>query len=262
MITSPLLEKSRRINQQLQEAAGQHVNFNGLAEVLKDLVQANTYIADSEGEILGHAQLYKVECELLFESVAGNLSFTEEFCRDFLMKDNEMHINFHHKNKSCVFVKDRKCTYNNRYLSIIPIIRGNKRLGTLFLARFDRPFDADDLVLLEIQSIVVGTEMLRLSAAMKNRELRRKNDVQLALDTLSYSEYQAVEKIFEELDGDRGLLVASKIADQLGITRSVIVNAIRKLESAGVIESNSLGMKGTHIRVLNPHLRECLDKKA
>ena len=60
-------------------------------------------------------RLYKVECELLFESVAGNLSFTEEFCRDFLMKDNEMHINFHHKNKSCVFVKDRKCTYNNRY---------------------------------------------------------------------------------------------------------------------------------------------------
>ena len=84
----------------------------------------------------------------------------------------------------------------------------------------------------------------------------------MALDTLSYSEYQAVEKIFEELDGDRGLLVASKIADQLEITRSVIVNAIRKLESAGVIESNSLGMKGTHIRVLNPHLRECLDKKA
>ena len=42
---------------------------------------------------------------------------------------------------------------------------------------------------------------------------------------------------FEELDGEEGLLVASKIADQLGITRSVIVNALRKFESAGVIES-------------------------
>jgi transcriptional pleiotropic repressor len=61
----------------------------------------------------------------------------------------------------------------------------------------------------------------------------------------------AVQQIFAELDGTEGLLVASKIADRSGITRSVIVNALRKLESAGVIESRSLGMKGTHIKILN-----------
>ena len=47
------------------------------------------------------------------------------------------------------------------------------------------------------------------------------------------------------------MLVASKIADRVGITRSVIVNALRKLESAGVIESRSSGMRGTYIKVLN-----------
>ena len=57
--------------------------------------------------------------------------------------------------------------------------------------------------------------------------------------------------IFEELDGNEGILVASKIADRVGITRSVIVNALRKFESAGVIESRSSGMKGTYIKVLN-----------
>ena len=57
--------------------------------------------------------------------------------------------------------------------------------------------------------------------------------------------------IFEELDGSEGLLVASKIADRVGITRSVIVNALRKFESAGIIESRSSGMKGTYIKVLN-----------
>ena len=35
---------------------------------------------------------------------------------------------------------------------------------------------------------------------------------------------------------------------------SVIVNALRKFESAGVIESRSLGMKGTHIKILNDKL--------
>ena len=66
--------------------------------------------------------------------------------------------------------------------------------------------------------------------------------------------------ILAELDGNEGLLVASKIADRVGITRSVIVNALRKFESAGVIESKSLGMKGTYIRVLNERLLDEIEK--
>ena len=62
---------------------------------------------------------------------------------------------------------------------------------------------------------------------------------------------QAIIHIFDELDGNEGVLVASKIADRVGITRSVIVNALRKFESAGVIESRSSGMKGTYIKVTN-----------
>ena len=68
------------------------------------------------------------------------------------------------------------------------------------------------------------------------------------------------EEIFAELDGKEGLLVASKIADKSGITRSVIVNALRKLESAGVIESRSLGMKGTRIKITNDFLRSEIEK--
>ena len=56
-----------------------------------------------------------------------------------------------------------------------------------------------------------------------------------------------------------GILVASKIADRSGITRSVIVNALRKLESASVIETRSLGMKGTRIKILNPKLKSELE---
>ena len=90
--------------------------------------------------------------------------------------------------------------------------------------------------------------------------MRRLLPQQVALGTLSYSELDAVQHIFEQLEGEEGLLVASKIADRVGITRSVIVNALRKFESAGVIESKSLGMKGTYIRVLNDRLIEELDK--
>ena len=69
-----------------------------------------------------------------------------------------------------------------------------------------------------------------------------------AIITLSFSELEAIIHIFDELEGTEGILVASKIADRVGITRSVIVNALRKFESAGVIESRSSGMKGTYIQ--------------
>ena len=68
---------------------------------------------------------------------------------------------------------------------------------------------------------------------------------------MSFTEHKAVIHILEELDGNEGILVASKIADRFGITRSVVVNALRKLESAGVIETRSSGMKGTFIKVTN-----------
>ena len=66
--------------------------------------------------------------------------------------------------------------------------------------------------------------------------------------------------IFDELDGNEGILVASRIADRVGITRSVIVNALRKFESAGVIESRSSGMKGTYIKVVNDVVFDELDR--
>ena len=84
--------------------------------------------------------------------------------------------------------------------------------------------------------------------------------VKSAINTLSFSELAAISHIFDELDGKEGILVASKIADRVGITRSVIVNALRKFESAGIIESRSSGMKGTYIKVLNDVVFDELDR--
>ena len=93
--------------------------------------------------------------------------------------------------------------------------------------------------------------MLRAVNEENAEELRKVNVVKSAINTLSFSEMEAIVHIFDELNGMEGILVASKIADRVGITRSVIVNALRKFESAGVIESRSSGMKGTYIKVLN-----------
>jgi transcriptional pleiotropic repressor len=127
-------------------------------------------------------------------------------------------------------------------------------------ARYQPEFNDEDLILGEYGSAIVGLELKRRENLEKDAEARKRAIVQMAIGTLSYSETEAMQKIFAELKGREGLLVASKIADRSGITRSVIVNALRKLESAGVIESRSLGMKGTHIKVLNDRFLDELQK--
>ena len=133
-----------------------------------------------------------------------------------------------------------KNLFSNGLTTIVPIIGGGDRLGTLILSRLEEKFDDDDLILAEYGATVVGMEILREKSGEIEEEARSKAVVQMAISSLSYSELEAIEHIFEELNGTEGLLVASKIADRVGITRSVIVNALRKLESAGVIESRSL----------------------
>jgi len=131
----------------------------------------------------------------------------------------------------------------------VPILGGSQRLGTLILKRDGPVYAEDDLVLAEYTATLIGLEM------------QKKNSmVQMAVGTLSYSELEAIHLVFKELGGNEGFLVASKIADRSKITRSVIVSALRKLESAGVVESRSLGMKGTYIKVLNSKIIASIEK--
>ena len=139
-----------------------------------------------------------------------------------------------------------------RYQGIInPIDIAGERLGTVFMYRNDKSYDIEDIIVSEYGTTVVGLEMMRSVHEENAEEDRKQQVVKSAFNTLSFSELEAIIHIFDELDGDEGILVASKIADRVGITRSVIVNALRKFESAGVIESRSSGMKGTYIKVLN-----------
>jgi transcriptional pleiotropic repressor len=142
----------------------------------------------------------------------------------------------------------------------VPIFGAGERLGTIILSRITDSFDDEDLVLAEYSATVVGMQILYQTSRNIEEDIRSATAVQMAVNTLSYSELKAVQAIFNALEGDEGRLTASNIADEIGITRSVIVNALRKLESAGIIESRSLGMKGTYLKVLNHRFKDELDK--
>lgn len=132
----------------------------------------------------------------------------------------------------------------------------HSRFGSLMVFVKGGGFTDDQITLCRCISVLISL-IMREKYSRESLERKRKlENVKAVSETLSYSELMATVSIFKELEGNEGLIVASRIADSEGITRSVIVNAIRKLEGAGIIESRSLGMKGTYIKVLNEYFTE------
>ena len=254
----PLLQKTRTINAMLQKAAGKPVNFKEMSETLRDVIECNVFIVSRRGKLLGFAINQQIENERM-KKMLEDRQFPEGYTNN-LFNVTETSSNLDINSEYTAFPVENRDFFQNGLTTIVPIIGGGERLGTLILSRLQEQFLDDDLILAEYGATVVGMEILREKAEEIEEEARSKAVVQMAISSLSYSELEAIEHIFEELNGKEGLLVASKIADRVGITRSVIVNALRKLESAGVIESRSLGMKGTYIKVLNDKFLNELEK--
>lgn len=245
MSSVQLLDKTRKINKLLHNNSTSKVIFNDICSVMKEIVTSNVLVISKKGKILGTANYQGIEwIEDLLQFTVGN--FIDSILNERLLgilstKENVNLETLGFENKDSV-----------RYQAIItPIDIAGERLGTLFIYKTKDEYNIDDIILCEYGATVVGLEMLRSVNEESAEEMRRKQVVKSALSTLSYSEMEAIIHIFTELKGNEGILVASKIADRVGITRSVIVNALRKFESAGVIESRSSGMKGTYIKVLN-----------
>lgn len=252
---SQLLENTRSLNRILQNAGPDGVLFTDLAKVLGDIIKCNIFVISRKGKVLGHS-ISKSFSTIPYDIVNGeDVYLTDEFNNRLLL------INETVTNIISTDLPSKEYDNENVYYNIAPINCGGDRLGTLLIETTNGEFSHSEIILAEYSATAVGMEIMRAKAMEIEDETRKQAVVQMAIGTLSYSELEAVEHVFAELSGkDEGLLVASKIADRVGITRSVIVNALRKFESAGVIESRSLGMKGTHIRILNDKLLPELDK--
>lgn len=249
-----LLDKTRKIKKLLHYNHSQKVVFNDICSVLSDTLDSNVLVISKKGKVLGihNRKDTKEITQFIQDNVGGHIDLllNERFLSVLSTKENVNLMTFG-------FDFEQMELYS---AIITPIDIAGERLGTLFLYKCGAQYDIDDIILSEYGTTVVGLEMLRAVSEENAEEIRKKQIVNSAIGTLSFSEMEAIGHVFHELNGVEGILVASKIADKVGITRSVIVNALRKFESAGVIETKSSGMKGTYIRVLNDLVFEELDR--
>ncbi len=249
-----LLDKTRKINKLLHNNSSQKVVFNDICDVLSEILESNILVISKKGKVLGVGYFGGVDVisDLLKNNVGG---FVDKLLNERLLSVLSTKENV---NLATLGFDEEK---SKKFQAIIaPINVAGERLGTLFIYKQDMQYEIDDIILSEYGTTVVGLEMLRSVNEESAEEERKQQIVKSAINTLSFSELEAIRHIFDELDGNEGILIASKIADRVGITRSVIVNALRKFESAGVIVSRSSGMKGTYIRVINDVVFEELKK--
>lgn len=254
MSSVQLLDKTRKIGKLLHNNNSSKVVFNDICKVMKDILNSNILVISKKGKVLGVGNAAGVEPieELIQNNVGGFI--------DSMLNERLLAVLSTKENVNLATLGFEHTDISRFQAVITPIEIAGERLGSLFVYKCNEQYDIDDIILCEYGSTVVGLEMLRAVNEENAEESRKLQVVRSAISTLSFSEMEAIIHIFDELNGMEGILVASKIADRVGITRSVIVNALRKFESAGVIESRSSGMKGTYIKVLNDVVFDEIDK--
>ena len=240
-----LLDKTRKINKLLHNNNSHKVVFNDICEVLSDIMASDVLVISKKGKVLGIKNRSDIRGihELIVDEIGGHI--------DAMLNERLLGILSTKENVNLTTLGFEMEGVEQYQALITPIYIAGERLGSVFMYKQNQQYEIDDIILGEYGTTVVGLEMMRSVNEENAEENRKIAIVRSAISTLSFSELEAITYIFDELDGNEGILVASKIADRVGITRSVIVNALRKFESAGVIESRSSGMKGTYIKVMN-----------
>lgn len=239
-----LLDKTRKINRLLNDRHSSKVAFADICSVLGQILHASAFVISGKGKMLGAYVADRKEPISCFPYHQGSYIETKLNERLLSILSTKENVNL----EILGFPKEE---VTGLQALITPISIGGERLGTLFLCRKQDAFCIEDIILSEYSTTVVGLEMMRSVQEESDLEEHKKKNFSSALTALTPLEQRAVVSVIHELEGKDGMLVTSRLAGQIGITRTVIVNALRKLESAGLIKTKSLGMKGTHIEVLN-----------
>ena len=140
------------------------------------------------------------------------------------------------------------------------VTAGSSTLGQLILTRRGNHFSMEEEHIVDISLGILAILLRQQEHQLQNQRKQRVAAVREAINALSFSELEAAIHISQAISGLEGRLIAGHVADKLGFARSIVVSALKKLEGAGIIESRSLGVKGTYIKIREPLLVEELSK--
>lgn len=255
-----LLDKTRKIYRLLNRQESDKIDFNDFCRMLSQEMEVNVLLLSRKGKILGMRMRKDIPVIPQLQDVSYGSCLKKDIHERILnILSTKENVNL----LTLGFDFDQIQEYQ---AMVAPVNMAGKRLGTLFVYRRGAGFSIDDIILTEYGMTVIGLAMQRAESEEISEEQHKENDVSAAIRTLSKLEAKAMLYVLDELEeSDTNMLITSRLADQVGITRSVIVNGLKKCESAGIISTRSAGMKGTSIRLLNElftpeMIRNCMEQ--
>lgn len=262
MIDKQLLEQIDSLNRTFLQPESRAPSLKEGIQAVADITDSAALLVDEEGTILNRylgdfkpsENLHRLILEETFSSDSEFMSVIKSGVR----KHNQQYL----QGASIEKKNNAGSTDKKEYYSVLPIPGREKSAVYLFLFRSKERLSDTQLTLAEIGATLLGMLLRQAALDLADEEARNRELAAGAFESLSYSEVEAIQEILKNINNNESVVVASKIADRLGITRSVIVNALRKFESAGIIESRSLGMKGTFIRVKNLQALELIASRS
>lgn len=136
-----------------------------------------------------------------------------------------------------------------------------KTKATLIQLERETTLSEEKLVMNECMTALIELQQQFRHTIQAEKKIHQKISARNALESLSYSEYRIILHILDELNNqDETIIVASQMADKIGITRTVAVNALKKLQSGKVFETKSKGAKGTLIKLINPAINKEVER--
>lgn len=255
-----LLAKMRKIDSIFERKSTAEFSFMEICKILSELMDSNVYILNAKGRLMGvHYSESEDAPVLVYDQESDSESMVDE-ANDSFLEIEQTQINISGKDALKVFKILPERQFNKLHM-ITPIYGGGHRLGTIFFARYGKKFKIEDVIVGEHVSTIVGIEIERRKYRQAQENRKKRWQANMAIHSLTGTELMAANYIFKELTDTTTILVLKKIADRENITRSICLNALRKLESAGIIETTSFGSKGTRITVLNSSFYDLLKAK-
>ncbi|MBQ3924796.1 MAG: GTP-sensing pleiotropic transcriptional regulator CodY, partial [Firmicutes bacterium] len=132
-----MLGKVRKLNWVLQEAPKGDFSFKDLCAILSKLLDSNVYVLDTECTLLG-ADLRNVEDASIFTDPETGMETLPREYAESLAEVNETLVNLQNEQVLEILKYEEKT--RSKFHTIIPIVGGGQRWGTMLLARYNPEF--------------------------------------------------------------------------------------------------------------------------
>ena len=246
------LNTMKNLNGLLSNSCNNAELLNGIVNVAGETANAKGFFLNQDGKLLAGVNNVVPDCRSKKNSSdsTDDANNSENWFMDQYSQINQF-------KETTANVKLGINGFENFNSAVFPVQNG----GSLVVFKPEgEKFTDEEVMNVELCANNAGMISQQEQYEANANEKRKAQIARDVLESLSFTEIDVVAEVFDFIKNGEGFVVASKIADKNGYARSVTVNALRKLESAGVIVTRSLGVKGTYIKILNDKLLETIPK--